>query len=493
MARFVCVILSLVASLIFLIIGIAVLVGYPIIYRHLTLENVVLANKNMGFNLWKQPPYPIYFQAWVWNVTNSENVTTKGEKPYLVQRGPYTYREIRNKEDVDFNTDDEYISYISPQIFEFVPEMSVGDPKTENITTINIPYLTVANSASFMTSLEQLLIQIAARRVHSKVYDTFRVFDLLWGYTDPLLEELHKEKPDLVPTTFFGLFMDKNNTDDGVYEVNSGKTDASKTAVITSFRNRTNLNYWTTDTCNMINGTDGTYYPPFLNKNKPLYIFSSDICRSIKATFEKTVKVLGVPAYRYVGPPEVFQNATENPANIGFCTPNEKHCLPGGLLNVSNCHEDAPVVMSLPHFLYSEGSVLDMVQGEINPVKEEHQTAFDLEPNTGAPMQVFKRLQINVYQKSYPFFVDFAHLSSAYVPIVWINESSVVPEDQGSQFRWLTVYPRLIATVTMSFCLAIGVILGVLVLVIAITSSKKRSGNFVLINEPTEKDRLLGK
>lgn len=54
-------------------------------------QNVVLANKNMGFDLWKQPPYPIYFQAWVWNVTNSENVIN-GEKPYLVQRGPYTYR-----------------------------------------------------------------------------------------------------------------------------------------------------------------------------------------------------------------------------------------------------------------------------------------------------------------------------------------------------------------------------------------------------------------
>lgn len=31
--------------------------------------------------------------------------------------------------------------------------------------------------------------------------------------------------------------------------------------------------------CNMINGTDATNFPPFLNKDDEVYIFSSDICR----------------------------------------------------------------------------------------------------------------------------------------------------------------------------------------------------------------------
>jgi hypothetical protein len=39
---------------------------------------------------------------------------------------------------------------------------------------------------------------------------------------------------------------------------------------------------------------------------------------------------------RYVGRKEELENATANPDNIGFCTP-QTHCLPTGLLNISNC------------------------------------------------------------------------------------------------------------------------------------------------------------
>lgn len=51
------------------------------------------------------------------------------------------YRETRNKENVTFLSDDEEISYTSPQLFVFDPEMSVGDPTKDSITTINIPFL----------------------------------------------------------------------------------------------------------------------------------------------------------------------------------------------------------------------------------------------------------------------------------------------------------------------------------------------------------------
>lgn len=39
------------------------------------------------------------------------------------------------------------------------------------------------------------------------------------------------------------------------------------------------LNWWTSDECNMINGTNGASFHPVISKNEMLYMFSSDLCR----------------------------------------------------------------------------------------------------------------------------------------------------------------------------------------------------------------------
>lgn len=412
-------------------------------------------------------------------------------KPIMEQIGPYTYRETRNKENVTFLSDDEEISYTSPQLFVFDPEMSVGDPTKDSITTINIPFLTVVNTVSGST-FEEVLVGAAAETVGSKVFESYKISELLWGYEDPLLTYLKKLKPSLIPTTFFGLFAGKNDSYDGVYVVDSGKNDSARTSTIDTYNGNSSLTYWSTDTANMINGTDGTYYHPFINTDEPIYVFSSDICRSIMTTYEKNIDVKGVEAKRFVGPPEVFQNVTTNPDNVGFCTPDEDHCLPGGLLNVSNCHLGAPVVMSLPHFLYSDQSVFDMVEGDISPKKEEHQTSFDLEPTTGGPVQVFKRLQINVLMKSYEKPEVFKSLPTAYLPILWLNESSTVPQDYADQLQWMTNKLHLAVEIVQWSFIAISLLL-FFVLIVWLMSEKRPSGELAQpINEPSENSPLLG-
>jgi hypothetical protein len=39
------------------------------------------------------------------------------------------------------------------------------------------------------------------------------------------------------------------------------------------------LNWWKSDKCNAINGTDGTIWPPFVDKRDRLYFFVPDVCR----------------------------------------------------------------------------------------------------------------------------------------------------------------------------------------------------------------------
>ena len=51
----------------------------------------MLKNGTMGYELWKDPTADIYMQFWVWHLTNPIEVQNGGE-PFLVEKGPYTYR-----------------------------------------------------------------------------------------------------------------------------------------------------------------------------------------------------------------------------------------------------------------------------------------------------------------------------------------------------------------------------------------------------------------
>lgn len=39
------------------------------------------------------------------------------------------------------------------------------------------------------------------------------------------------------------------------------------------------LNIWDSDNANMLNGTDGTMFAPFVNRDQKIYTFNSDMCR----------------------------------------------------------------------------------------------------------------------------------------------------------------------------------------------------------------------
>lgn len=51
------------------------------------------------------------------------------------------------------------------------------------------------------------------------------------------------------------------------------------------------LTFWTSNQSNSINGSDGSAFHPFLDKNERIYIFTPDLCRYGAASpFEKVIK-----------------------------------------------------------------------------------------------------------------------------------------------------------------------------------------------------------
>lgn len=70
----------------------------------------------------------------------------------------------------------------------------------------------------------------------------------------------------------------------------------------------------------MINGSDGSVFPPFVTRDRVLRIFSPDMCRSIYMTYLEDVEVLGVPGYRFITPRDVLEDPRINPENVCYCT-----------------------------------------------------------------------------------------------------------------------------------------------------------------------------
>ncbi|KAI4536121.1 hypothetical protein MG293_013513 [Ovis ammon polii] len=214
-------------------------------------RNIVLRNGSETFDSWKKSPLPVYTQFYFFNVTNPEEILN-GETPWLEEVGPYTYRELRNKDKIQFGDNGTTISAVSNKAYVFERDKSVGDPKIDLLRTINIPALTAMEWSQLPLLRE--LIEALLKAYRQKLFVTHTVDELLWGYKDEILSLISVFKHDVSP--YFGLFYGKNGTNDGDYVFLTGEDNYLNFSKIVEWNGKTSLDWWTADECNMINGTD---------------------------------------------------------------------------------------------------------------------------------------------------------------------------------------------------------------------------------------------
>ncbi|NXA17751.1 CD36 protein, partial [Ibidorhyncha struthersii] len=407
--------------------GVLIPVGDNLIGKAIKKE-AVIANGTIAFENWLVPGSSVYRQFWVFHVLNPSEVLDYGARPKLEQRGPYTYRvRYLPKENITENSDGT-ISYMLPNVARFEPDMSVG---TENDTITCLNLAVVAAPALYTNTFIQLLLNTWIKASKSSMLQNRTVKELLWGYKDPFL---NKVPFPLDPV--LGVFYPYNGTSDGLYNVYTGTEDIKKTAIIESYKNKRNLSYWEGH-CDLVNGTDGASFPPFVKKDQILRFFSSDICRSIYGVFQGKQNVKGIPLYRFTVPREAFASPAEVRDNYCFCTDEviSKNCTIAGVLDISACKAGRPVFISLPHFLHASDSVLHDVEG-LSPSEEEHETFLDVEPITGFTLQFAKRLQVNLLVKPAPKIEALSKVKKPYIfPLLWLNESAVIGDAKAEMFR----------------------------------------------------------
>ncbi|XP_039616987.1 platelet glycoprotein 4 isoform X2 [Polypterus senegalus] len=415
-------------------------------------------------------------QIWLFNVQNPLEVILYGTSPTVAQNGPYTYKvRYLPKENITANPNNT-ISFLVPREAIFVPEMSIGNEE-DKITTLN---LVVAGAPALAPNGLLSMLNNIIKKQNSTLFQQRTVKEIVWGYSDPVLKAL----PGLIKDDMTGVMYPYNGTDDGLYDVFTGKDDIGKRGIIDKWKGQRSVSYWNDTYCNMINGTDGSSFPPFMDKKKLLYFFPSDICRSIYAQFEKEFKLKGIPVYRFKIPPETFASPNANPDNKCYCNEKKDDCALAGILDISSCKEGLPVYISLPHFLYGNKSLLNEVKG-LNPNEVEHSIYLDVEPMTGFSLSFAKRLQINFKISPEKKIDALSKIKKPIIfPLLWLNETASLDDATAEELKAsLNSKVQLLGIVELSFiCIGVGIFFGCIVaLLVMDRKQKKKKGEKIII------------
>ncbi|XP_046557687.1 lysosome membrane protein 2-like [Haliotis rubra] len=429
----VCAVISCIFGVALVAVGGALIVVFKNLIHSNIEQQVNLKEGSETYNDWLDPPVPIYFQVWVLDIVNHEEVVSQGKRPSVIQKGPYSYR----------------------------------------CAHATIPMLTIANLIRFEYGFIQELVDLVLEGVGERLFLQLSVSDIMWGYEDKLLKEVDDILQRTVNKTIddhFGLFYNQNGSDDGAYNINTGVNDASQFAMIKSWNYNSTLPYWTSLTANMINGTDGTMFPPFVDKAQPLYLFSSDICRP-----GGNVMASGVDCRPNCGVPLSFRDSAA--------------CFSQWPI-MDTVIDRGPVMMSQPHFLAADPSVINGVEG-MHPIRSQHETFVDVEPMTGVAMNVAKKLQINVYVEPINHIKDTEKITPVFLPILWLNESAAIDEKSAAKFREKVQEPIKITQAVQYGLITLGAFILVCVLSVVIRRTMCPTKDIPLHDLSKETDPLL--
>uniref|UniRef100_A0A914DUQ4 Uncharacterized protein n=1 Tax=Acrobeloides nanus TaxID=290746 RepID=A0A914DUQ4_9BILA len=497
---------SLLFGILLIVLGVVILSVAPhIIHEQIDEEAYLGRYPNGTYHKtvlkWISPKYEMFLQIWTFSVANAKQVMQFGDKPLVIEHGPYTFIEKQNKSWFQFIRNDTRILYRNDRTYFFSQKDScksclLGDKVTvPNILFQKLVDILIDPSTSTITRFAlETLIGVSSETA----YITVNVSDLLFdGYKDPLVQKICG-KPIIsdickkfgVPDRI-GLFYGQNGTDDGVYEVNTGLEGIHSIGKVYSWNNMTGTlpkKYWYGDQARMINGSDGQLFTPNLSPSDQIQVFSGKICRSVCFEHNTDIELEGIPAYRFS--PCTSMNDPLVQRTQGFCNPkspvyfkNESvqpvGCAPISLMDVSSCMPSSPrIYISQPHFLDAPKEIHDAIQ-KLAPPTENDRMFVDIEPSSGAPIRANSVSQVNVglLNGNLSFLKN---MSNAIVPLLWLNETAMLDADTHDQLMTLVTAKRIYRIVSSLF-LGFGVLL-LLVFSIGIVANKYKTRN----NEETD-------
>ncbi|KAJ8953747.1 hypothetical protein NQ318_015403, partial [Aromia moschata] len=412
----------------------------------LLLQIVSLSPGSILFSLWSAPPYDVVMKLYIFNVTNPEQFLRGEEKLNVVEVGPYAYKEMLTNNNATFN-DDGTVTYIPKRVFVVDLENSIGDPKIDRVVVPNIPLLGIQSfleNSSFFTNMGFSAI---SSTLGSQPILNLTIDEYMWGYEDKLVTVANKFLPKWIDFGTFGILerlISRDNSNNITILVDPKKASSQYKNLlseeeqvaefhIVKWNGSPGLKEWgfqqtedgrslnTTKKCQLVEGAyDGTVFPKKMKKNSTITLFRKAFCRPVHLEFvEEAYTGQGFKSYNYKMKDNMFASPQKNPDNECYCV-NGK-CPDKGLQNIAPCYYDMPVVLSQPHFLNVDPTILDTVVG-MHPNDTKHSSIAKVQPDLGVPLdESTLKIQVNLGIGNTRFNYKTRPFNNLTVPLFWIE------------------------------------------------------------------------
>ncbi|XP_058057125.1 lysosome membrane protein 2 [Anopheles bellator] len=445
------------------------------------MKNLRLWNGSISYHYWQRPGVTRLTKVYIFNVTNPEKFLA-GEKPKLVEVGPFVYREDMEKVNIKFH-DNHTVTYQHKKILHFVPELSVD--KNVRITTPNIPLLTISTQSKYLHFLAAKTISVALTLMgKQEMFVSLTADELVFGYDDRLVSLAHKFYPrNRRPLEKMGLLNGRNGTLTEYATMHTGHTGMDKFGYFDKLNGLDHLPHWDGEPCRNLEASEGSFFPPRdITHGDVVYIYDKDLCRKIPLVYRKPIEKDGIGADLYTIADDAYGPPNEN----NSCYDHVYYQKRRGLQNISPCQYGAPVYISNPHFFQSDTELLQAVEG-LEPRQEQHETFFKIQPTLGVPLEGQVRVQLNLLVEKAPHIIATKDFRDFVFPIMWLEEG--VSELTPPIRRW--IYLATVFAPTALPILSFGMIItGTFALIYVFVRAYK---NFIFADDPAAELLEMGR
>ncbi|XP_011314748.1 protein croquemort [Fopius arisanus] len=496
-----------------LVLGVAAMFLWPVLFNHILSQELPITPTSRVLDLWRSTgdKIPLNMEFYFFNWTNPEELKIPGKKPNLVEVGPYTFIHKTEKVNITFHPENGTVSYFVRKYWYFDPHKSNGT-LNDTLVQLNVLAVAAANKVRYWDEFYQSTVSIILGQV-SSIHIVKTVDEMMFtGFKDQLIDlgKLAMDTEDMHIPAYdrFGWFYLRNGSTffDGHYNVATGEDDIANLGIMKKW-NYTDVTDYYKSPCNVVEGSAGEFFPPGRDTDD-ITAFAADLCRPMiyeyvgKAThhgitgykYELGEKSLGNSSFRRYphSAAKYFERTTTTEdffhadystkksaagysdpdvVDMGKCYCNGE-CSPVGVINITACRYGAPGFISLPHFHKADPILREQVNG-LNPNEKDHSFYYLLEPNTGVPIDVAARLQVNILLQPYDFVTLFRDVPKIYFPCFWFSMRAGTTEDLASSLRMLLLVP----SIGLYSSIIVAIVGGIVLLILAVIqySQKGRS------------------
>ncbi|KAJ6635489.1 Sensory neuron membrane protein 1 [Pseudolycoriella hygida] len=427
---------------------------------------------------------PFTYKLYLWNVTNPDEIMAGTAKPKMQEIGPYVFSQSKqNIETLDDETADTY-EFDLWNIYHFNPELSAPLTGNEQITFVHIVIVAAAVKVKLESPHLQDTLMEALDIIFqnpSSIFMTMKAIDFIdkgveincsqtayaatqlcrvlkrhkvLKIVEPSEENVNSPlgtKPLDGNLLRYRWFDKLNNSIQARYTVMRGVQNIHDVGQITAVRGKPKLNVFKhDDKCNVINGTDKLFYPPFQKKNDVVWVYSDDACKSFPLRFQYEQSVRGMrTAWKSL-------NISDSSLMDPLCECDSyAGCFLPGTIDMYYCL-DIFVMGSLPHFYSTDPRIRETLEG-MHPNEALHKTGIYFDLLTGSPILTFERYQVSWLVKRIPEYPIFSSIAGdVWIPVLWYEESFSIPKADLA----LLIFSRISKTV--------GIVTGVILMVVGV-------------------------